>query len=609
MEERLKRLRTKAMNLPLSPGVYIMRDKFRNIIYIGKSKTLKNRVSQYFGSSKSHTNKVLKMVSKIEDFEYILTDSEFEALVLECSLIKQHNPQYNILLKDDKGYHYIKITTEEWPRIFEVKQKLDDNALYIGPYTSSWSVKRAVDEALKIFKLPTCSKKFPRDINRSRPCLNYYIKQCLAPCSGKVGKKEYNEYINEAKEFLIGGNNLSIKGLELEMMKASENLEFEKAARIRDRIVAIKKIKDKQKVVSLKIPDQDVIALSTNEKLSCFEVFKFSSGRLYDREEFFIKDIGAPEIGRMEFIERYYSIRSQIPPQITVDGDIEDKDVISAWLSDKLGKKVKIVIPVKGEQAKLVEMCKKNAEESLAQKIGRTGRETSALNELAELLGLTKYPSYIEAYDISNLGGSENVAGMVVFEQGRPLKSAYRKFKIKGFEGQDDYESMREVITRRLDEYEKNKKSSVGFGRLPDLILLDGGRGHVSAVLPIIEKYGYDIPVYGMVKDNKHKTRAIAKNEGEISINSSRQAFVLISSIQNEVHRFAIGYHRKLRKNKTISTTLNFIPGVGKKRSKILLKHFKTIKNIKEASYEDLCHVSGINKQVAKSIYDYFKNN
>lgn len=609
MEERLSRLRKKAMNLPSSPGVYIMRDELKNIIYIGKSKTLKNRVSQYFGSSKSHTNKVLKMVSKIEDFEYILTDSEFEALVLECSLIKQHTPKYNILLKDDKGYHYIKITSEEWPRILEAKQKLDDNALYIGPYTSSWSVKRAVDEALKIFKLPSCSKKFPRDIGKSRPCLNYYIKQCLAPCNGKISNKEYNEYINEAKEFLIGGSNLSIRELESKMMKASENLEFEKAARIRDRIVAVKKIKDKQKVVSLKIPDQDVIALATNERLSCFEVFKFSSGRLCDREEFFVKDIGLPEVARTEFIERYYSIRDKIPPQVTVDGNIEDKDVISDWLSDKLGKKVKIVNPSKGEQAKLVEMCKKNAEESLAQKIGRTGKETSALNELAELLGLKKYPSYIEAYDISNLGGSENVAGMVVFEQGRPLKSAYRKFKIKGFEGQDDYESMREVITRRLEEYEKNKESNVGFGRLPDLILLDGGKGHVSSVLPIIEQYGYDIPVYGMVKDNKHKTRAIAKNEGEIAINSNRQAFVLISSIQNEVHRFAIGYHRKLRKSKTISTILNSIPGVGEKRSKILLKHFKTIRNIKEASYEDLCHVSGINKQVARAVYDYFQNN
>lgn len=608
MDERLLRLRKKAMNLPILPGVYIMHDKAGNIIYIGKSKALKNRVSQYFGSSKNHSDKVLRMVSQVENFEYILTDSEFEALVLECSLIKQHNPKYNILLKDDKGYHYIKITSEEWPHISEVKQKIDDGALYIGPYTSSWSVKKAVDEALKIFKLPSCSRKFPRDIGKSRPCLNYYIKQCLAPCNGKVSKDEYNEYINEAKEFLIGGSNLSVKELESEMLKASENLEFERAARIRDRISAVKKIKDKQKVVALKVPDQDVIALGTNENDACFEVFKFVSGRLFDREEFFVKDIGEHKVARAEFIERYYSIRDRIPVQITVDGDVEGKDTICDWLSKTLGRKVKIVVPVKGDQSKLVEMCKKNAEESLAQRIGRNGKETAALGELAELLGLEKTPYYIEAYDISNLGGSENAAGMVVFDKGRPLKSAYRKFKIKGFEGQDDYASMREVINRRLGEYEKNKESGKGFGRLPDLILLDGGKGHVSAVLPVIEEYGYNIPVFGMVKDNRHKTRAIAKDAGEIAISCNRRAFTLISLIQEEVHRFAIGYHRSLRKSKTISSTLTSIPGVGNVRAKTLLKHFRTVKGIKDASFEDLCRVSGMTKQSAKSVYDYFHN-
>ena len=608
MDERIRRLRKKAMNLPSLPGVYIMHDKSGNIIYIGKSKTLKNRVSQYFGSSKNHSDKVLRMVSQIDNFEYILTDSEFEALILECSLIKQHTPKYNILLKDDKGYHYIKITAEEWPHILEAKQKIDDGALYIGPYTSSWSVKKAVDEALKIFKLPSCSRKFPRDIGKSRPCLNYYIKQCLAPCNGKVSKREYNEYINEAKEFLIGGSNLSIKDLESEMLKASENLEFERAARIRDRILAIKKIKDKQKVVSLKVPDQDVIALATNENDACCELFKFAAGRLFDREEFFVNDIGDPKAARAEFIERYYSIRDKFPVQITVDGEVEGQDTIRDWLSKMLGKKVKIVVPIKGDQAKLVEMCKKNAEESLAQKIGRTGKETAALNELKELLGLQNIPYYIEAYDISNLGGSENVAGMVVFDKGRPLKSAYRKFKIKGFEGQDDYASMREIIGRRLLEYEKNKEFGKGFGRLPDLILLDGGKGHVSSVLPIIEEYGYNIPVFGMVKDNKHKTRAIAKDAGEIAISSKRKAFTLISLIQEEVHRFAIGYHRNLRKIKTISSTLTSIPGIGGVRAQTLLKHFKTVKGIKDASFEDLCRVSGMTKQSAKSVYDYFHN-
>lgn len=609
MDEKILKLRKKAMKLPLSPGVYIMKDKLGNIIYIGKSKVLKNRVSQYFSQSQNHNDKVSRMVSNIEDFEYILTDSEFEALVLECSLIKQHTPKYNILLKDDKGYHYIKITSEEWPRILESKQKLDDNALYIGPYTSSWAVKEAVDESLKIFKLPSCNRRFPRDIGKSRPCLNYYIKQCLAPCNGKIDKKEYNEYVEEAKEFLIGGNKLSVRDLKESMMKASENLEFEKAARIRDRITAIKRIKDKQKVVSLKVKEQDVIALVINENSACFEVFKFAAGRLFDREEFFLNDVGNLNEARAEFIERYYSIRDKVPAQITIDGNVDGQDIICDWLSKKSGKKVRIIVPVKGEQFRLVEMCKKNAQESLSQKIGRTGKEISALDELKELLGMKKPLSYIEAYDISNLGGDNNVAGMVVFEKGRPLKSAYKRFKIKGFEGQDDYASMREVITRRFNEYSKNKDSNKGFGRLPDLILLDGGKGHVSAVIPVIEQFGLNIPVYGMVKDSKHKTRAIAKNAGEISISSNRQAFTLISSIQEEVHRFAISYHRNLRKSKTISTTLNSISGIGKTRAKILLKHFKTIKNISDASYEDLCQVSGMTKQSAKSVYDYFHNN
>lgn len=605
MEERLTYLRKKAMKLPLSPGVYLMRDKSRNIIYVGKSKVLRNRVSNYFGSQNAHNDKVKKMVDNVFDFEYILTDSEFEALILECSLIKQHAPKYNILLKDDKGYHYIKITNESWPRISAEKQKLNDDAIYLGPYTSAWTVKKSVDEALKIFKLPSCNRKFPNDINKSRPCLNYYIKQCCAPCIGKVTEKEYNSYINDALEFLRGSKSFSIKKLTKDMKEASENLEFERAAKIRDRISAIKRLADKQKVISTSIKDQDVIALGKTDDMLCFEVFRFENGRLSDREEFFADNIGDDVRSRTEFLEQYYSIRDKIPKVIAVDGEFEAKESVEMWLSKKAKKSVKFIFPKKGDQLKIIEMCKNNAMESLAQRMNRTGKEASALEELKQILNLEKVPSYIEAYDISNLSGKENVAGMVVFENARPLKSAYRRFKIKGFEGQDDYESMREVITRRLDEY-KNSTKEDGFGRLPDLILLDGGKGHVSAIRPILERFNLSIPVYGMVKDDKHHTRAIAADGSEVAINSSRQVFTLISRIQEEVHRFSINYHRNLRKKSNVYTSLTDIDGVGEKRAMILLKHFKTIDNIKHASIDELLLVKGITKGAAKSVYEYF---
>ena len=606
MNEHIKDLRAKAMALPVTPGVYIMRDKSDHIIYIGKAKALKNRVSQYFGSPKNHPEKVRKMVSQVERFEYILTDSEFEALVLECSLIKQHTPKYNILLKDDKGYHYIKVTPGAWQRIAEAKQKLDDGATYIGPYTSSWSVKQSVDEARKVFRLPTCNRKFPQDIGKGRPCLNYYIKQCCAPCRGKVKQEEYAEYVSDALEFLHGGSAASIRDLTLRMNEAAENLEFERAARIRDRLTALKKMGDRQKVVAARVKEQDIIALAQGTDAACFEVFRFSDGRLCDREDFLMGDVGNPKAARTEFIQQYYSMRAHIPPQLTLDGPVESSETLSRWLTEKAGRKVKITVPQKGEQAQLAEMCRNNAAEKLAQSSGRTGREMSALDELARLLGLEHPPAYIESYDISNLAGSENVAGMVVFENGRPLKSAYRKFKIKGFTGQDDYGSMREVLSRRLEEYEKCKDTGEGFGRLPDLILLDGGKGHVAAVRPVLEAYGADIPLFGMVKDDKHRTRAIAKDGGEIAINSQRQAFTLVSSIQDEVHRFAIGYHRQTRKKNTISSSLTSIPGVGASRAKALLKYFRTVKRIGEASLEELQSAPGMTKPCAQAVHLYF---
>lgn len=606
MEEKIKQLRKKAMNLPLQPGVYIMRNKENTIIYIGKAKALKNRVSQYFGSHTNHTAKVIKMVSQVEDFDYILTDSEFEALILENSLIKQNMPKYNILLKDDKGFSYIRISDEKYPKITEAKKTADDGAKYIGPYNSSYYVKNAVDEARKLFKLPDCTRKLTGEKNKERPCLNYYIKQCCGPCTGKVSQKEYASYINEAEAFLLGGSSISVNELTNEMEKAAENLEFERAARIRDRITAVKRMAQRQKVMQTKVKQQDVIALVRDGDGGCFEVFRFNEGRLYDREYFFVSDILEPAAARGEFIERYYASRDEIPKRVTLDGEADSTDTLEQWLTEKKGNRVYITVPKAGEQLSLVEMCRKNAAEHLGQSKGVSGKEASALDELAALLGLPAPPAYIESYDISNLAGTENVAGMVVFENGRPLKEAYRKFKIKTFEGQDDYRSMAEVIARRLKEYEENKESGTGFGRLPDLILLDGGKGQVSAVEPIIEKSGLSIPLFGMVKDQKHKTRAITGNGAEISITYKRKAFVLLNTIQEEVHRFAIGYHRQRRTKNAFKSSLTGIDNIGESRAKALLKHFGTIANIKNADIEELTAAPAMNELAAKSIYNYF---
>lgn len=602
----IKELRKKAMKLPLHPGVYIMHSRDDTIIYIGKAKALKNRVSQYFGSDKNHNEKVRRMVSNVEYFEYILTDSEFEALILESSLIKQHQPKYNILLKDDKGYSYIKVTAGDWPRISETKQVLNDGAKYIGPYLSAWTIKDTVEEARKIFRLPSCTRKFPQEIGRGRPCLNYYIKQCCAPCRGYVSQKEYNEAVQEALDFIRGGTSDSVRTLTEKMNEAAENLDFELAARIRDRITAINKLKERQKVVASRVPEQDVIALVLGGEKVSIQVFRFAGGRLYDRESFLLNADDEPEQIRSEFVMQYYSMRDKIPPVITIDGPVNDDGVLEEWLTKKAERRVKFHIPQKGEQKQLVEMCRTNAAEALAQAMGRaTGRETSALDELRQLLNLPKTPEYIESYDISNLAGGENVAGMIVFENGRPLKSAYRKFKIKTVVGQDDYGSMREVIRRRFEEYRAADKPE-GFGRLPDLILLDGGKGHVGAIRPLLREMGIDVPVYGMVKDDKHRTRAITEDGGEIAIQSTRAVFTLVSSIQDEVHRFAIGYHRQQRKKATISTTLTSIPGIGETRAKALMKHFTTIRAVSEATEEMLEETPGMNAPAARAVYRYF---
>lgn len=597
------------MKLPLSPGVYIMKNKKDEIIYIGKAKALKNRVSQYFGSDKNHQEKVKQMVSNVDYFDYILTDSEFEALVLECSLIKQHKPKYNILLKDDKGYSYIRISDDKWKRISFVMKKENDGAEYLGPYMSAWYAKNAVDEARKIFRLPSCNKTFPCSNENNRPCLNYHIKQCSAPCSNKISYKDYCENVNDAIEFLKSGNNTSIKLLTEKMNVAAENLNFELAAKLRDRITALKKVTEKQKVVAASIKEQDVISVMYEGTDACVAVIRFSDGRLYDKENFLIKDIGEeadiPSV-RKEFIQQYYSMREKIPPIITVDGKVEDEELLTEWLSEQTGKRVKLLFPKKGEQQRILELCRSNAAEHLAQSRGHLGHELSALDELAKLLGLSKIPEYIESYDISNLAGTENVAGMVVFKNGRPFKEAYKRFRIKSFVGQDDYASMSEVLNRRFDEYELCKDSEKGFGKLPDLILLDGGKGQVSAVKTVLENRGLNIPLFGMVKDDKHRTRAITGSGGEIAINSKRKAFTLISSIQDEVHRFSINYHRTSRTKKMFSSSLTKIEGIGTERAKLLLSYFKTIKRIKEADTEELLKIKGMNKKAAEAVYKYY---
>lgn len=602
-----KELRRKAMALPLTPGVYIMKNKDKKIIYIGKAKALKNRVSSYFGSHSNHSLKVIRMVENVDDFDYILCDTEFEALVLECSLIKQHMPKYNILLKDDKGYNYIKITKEEFPRISECKQMDDDNATYIGPFISNFSVKNAVEETLKIFKLPTCNKKFPRDYNKSRPCLNGFMGNCCALCNGRISKEEYVASVEDAIAFLKGGSAAAVREMTAKMQEYSENLEFEKAAKLRDRIKAIKNLDEKQKVVSINVPEEDVFALVNSTKKACFNVIRFQNGKLTDSEHWLIDSIDDLPQARLELIERYYSMRDRVPSRIAVDGEIADEELLHQYLESLRKKKVELIHPQKGEHLAIVNLCIKNANEHLAQNQGRLGREMAALEELGNLLGLTKAPEYIESYDISHTFGADNVAGMVVYHNGRPMKKAYKRFSIKGFDGQNDVGSMNEVLTRRFKHYYEDDDDST-FKILPDLILLDGGQPQVNAVLPVIRQMKLDVPVFGMVKDNKHRTRAIAYDGGEIEINSHRAAFTLVSSIQEEVHRFAITYHHKKHQKSSFSTSLTNINGIGDKKAKALLKHFKTISAIKSSSVDDLLQVKGISEKNAQDIVSYYAN-
>lgn len=607
-DERLKRLMAKARRLPLTPGVYIMHDSTGKIIYVGKAKALRNRVSQYFGSQEKHTEKVRQMVAHVHDFEYILCSSEFEALMLECSQIKQHMPKYNVLLKDSKGFHYIRVTKGPWRTVHAAMQKHNDDADYLGPYYSSYSVGKSVDAALKAFKLPQCNKS-GKDMNKrtGRPCLNYHIGLCSAPCCGKIGLSEYEESVDQALAFLRDGSATAISSLTEQMNHASENLEFERAARIRDRIVALKAMGEKQKVVANEVSEQDVFGIATAPDKACFDVMRFSDGRLYDNQHFLVSNVDNPEQSRTDFIMQFYSAGNSVPPRVTCDGEIADKQLIERWLSEKRGQKCIVTVPQRGEQKSIVDMCIRNAAEYLAEVTKRRGRDTAGLDELAKLLGLRTPPEYIESYDISHTAGDETVAGMVVFHNGSPFRPGYRKFKVANFQN-DDCASMQEVVYRRIREYEKHHAADDGdyFGRLPDLILLDGGKNQVAAVKLILDDNNVSIPLFGMVKDTRHRTRAITSDGDEIAIKSTRSAYELVYAIQEEVHRFAIGYHNQRRKRKMLGSSLTEISGIGETRAKALMAHFGTVDAISKADLADLKKVKGLTDPAAERVYAHF---
>ncbi|MFA5658972.1 MAG: excinuclease ABC subunit UvrC [Oscillospiraceae bacterium] len=601
MNERLVFLREKTAALTTSPGCYIMKDASGNIIYIGKAKSLKNRVTSYFREAADHTPKVAKMVSQVYDYDFIVTDSEFEALILECSLIKLHKPKYNILLKDDKGYAYIKISDEPFPRITSVLQKSENGEL-LGPYMSSYTTKQNVNEANKAFSLPTCTRKFPQDFGKQRPCLNYFIKQCMGVCTGNIPENEYREIVSQAVDYIKGGSTASVEMLTSTMEKEAEELNFEAAARIRDRISAIKKVSDRQKVIETSYMNTDVIGMSHNGEYSVASILMYRSGRLY-KADFFLGELGEAGASYEDFLTQYYSTKSDIPREILVDEELEERELIEQFLRERARHAVTLICPKRGEGLKLSMLAKNNASEFLSIKVGRTGREIIALEELSKLLGLSKPPQYIECYDISNLASTAMVAGMIVFENGRPLKKAYKRFSIKTVEIQNDYACMQEVIRRRFTRYYES--GDEGFSRLPDLILLDGGKGHVSSVKSVLAEMKINVPVFGIVKDSKHKTRAVASSGAEISVSSVKSAFMLLTKIQDEVHRFAISYQRTVHSKNTYSLELTKIKGIGLKKAQKLIIAFKTKEALNKATPEELSKTAGISLELAKELHSH----
>lgn len=602
--DRLGFLRDKANKLTLSPGVYLMKDKTGKIIYVGKAKALKNRVTTYFHSIENHNPKTYKLVSNIYDFDFIVCPSELDALVLEASLIKLHNPKYNILLKDDKGYNYIKITKGDFPKLSYALNTNDENADYIGPYTSGFTVKQTVEDANKIFMLPSCSKVFPRDFKKERPCLNYQIKRCMGVCTGKFTAEEYQKHFNSAIEYIKSGSKDSIERLRREMEEASDKLEFEKAAKLRDQIIAIEKADRSQKIMSDKTTDYDIVALAQNMELSSVAVVKYRGGRLIDKENFYIGDEYDPSQMRSDFLMEYYSSKPSMPKEIYLDREIDDKSLLEEYFRGKFGHKVSLIVPQRGEWLNQIVLARNNASEYLALKVGRTAKEINALEDLAKLLGLPKIPMYIESYDISNMGEETRVAGMIVYRNGRPFKAGYRKFTIKDVVGLNDYACMQEVIRRRFQHYKDGDES---FSTMPDLILLDGGKGHVSAVQEVLDEMGIEVSLFGLVKDDKHRTRAIAKEGGEIQVNANKNLFNLLTNIQDEVHRFSISFQRQQHKKKQYELEITRVKGIGEKKALALLKHFKTKQGLKDASAEELARIAKVNKETADELYLYIQ--
>ncbi len=600
----LEQLRAKANQLVEQPGVYLMKNKQHEIIYIGKAKRLKQRVVSYFRQNKGHQEKVKKMVSQVEDFDYIIAESEFEALVLECSLIKQYLPKYNILLKDDKGYHYLKITDEPYPRIQAVRQKLQDHATYLGPYTSSFSVTQSVDEVNKVFMLPTCHKKFPDEFRKERPCLNFHIKKCMGICRGNISQNEYQDIIKEATGYLKKGNHQAMKQLRQQMEQAAEQLDFEKAAKLRDRLQAIERLNQSQKVLMNHDKDQDFIAIEQVNTKACVVVLQFRNGQLHNKNTYLFEHSYDKQDSISEFLSQYYQFKNNIPKFIALGIDFPDIELYQDYLSQLAGQRVTIHIPQKGEQKRLIDMAQTNALEELSRNLEKKSKEVVALQELSQLLGLSKIPEYIESYDISNIGNDYMVGAMIVFENAKPLKKAYKKFSMKEHQTQNDYACMSEMITRRFQRYLDPNETDKGFKRLPDLILLDGGSAHVSIIAPILKQMNLSIPLFGMVKDSKHKTRAIALDGGEIQISTFRSAFRLVTQIQEEVHRFAITYQRKKHQQNTFTLELTSIKGIGEKKAFALLKKFKTKKALKQATLEQIRSVAKLNAETAALVYD-----
>ncbi len=593
---------------PELPGVYIIKNKRGSIIYIGKAKNLKKRVSQYFRSGDSHDVKTQIMVSQIEHIEYIVTTTELEALILECNLIKKHRPRYNILLKDDKNFPYIKVTLgEDYPRILLARKMKNDRSKYFGPYRSSFYVNQTIDALSRLFKIRTCNKTLD-DTRRDRACLNYHIGRCMAPCQGNVSKDEYGAHIKQICLFLSHRLDELIALLKEEMAKASQNLDFEKAARIRDQIRAIESMTEKQKVVTTDRSEQDVIAHARQGDSACVQVLFIRDGKLLEREHYFLECLGGvPEVQLMtEFIKRFYHATAFIPKEILLQHGIDEKEVIRQWLRGKKGGAVDIKVPQRGAKRRIVEIAAVNARELITNFSERMRKEQQqaqdALEELYNVLALEEFPFRIEAFDISNIQGVQQVGSMVVFEEGRPKKSDYRRYKLREGRGPDDYESMREIIARR---YRKAKKN--GDSMLPQLILVDGGKGHVSAVEGKLEDLGLGLRVCGMVKDDRHKTRGLLKGDVEIPLREFKKSHNLIIAIQEEAHRFAINYHRSLRGKAQVQSILDNIKGIGKKRKIELLKHFGDIDRIKKANVEELASVKGMNRAVAQCVYDFFK--